>query len=206
MTGPQGLPVLAALIWATQWTVTAAAQVDDVTVKLEQFGVGGVFRPGEVTAIRLKLTSSLKEPTNCFVQWEVPNAEGDIGEWGRSITLSAGAPRRLWLYAPLPPTVTPQTVWSVRVFEERDGKRRRELERGARIQPPAPSFVPIDKGLIAVVGKNKMHLTDYHTPGGWRRSSPPGAHEETRVVSGITQRHGYDTVPFKHFFDTVRMQ
>ena len=190
MTRPQGLPALATLIWATLWAVAppAAAQVADVKVELEQFGVGGVFRPGDVTAIRLKLTSSLKEPTSCFVQWEVPNAEGDIGEWGRSITLSAGVPRRLWLYAPLPPTVTPQTVWSVRVFEERDGKRRRELERGARIQPPAPSLVPIERGIIAVVGNNKMHLTDYHTPGGWGRPNPPGAHEETRIVSGITPR------------------
>ena len=40
---------------------TAAAQSSDVTVELDQFGVGSWFRPGGITAIRLKLTSLLDE-------------------------------------------------------------------------------------------------------------------------------------------------
>ena len=36
------------------------------------FGVGGYFRPGGITAIRLKLTSFLDKPTPVWVQWGVP--------------------------------------------------------------------------------------------------------------------------------------
>ncbi len=57
---------------------TAADQGRDVEVELEQFGVGSDFRASDVTGIALRLTSSLREPTPCFVQWEIPNADGDI--------------------------------------------------------------------------------------------------------------------------------
>ena len=88
----------------------ASAQVGaetNVVVQLRQFGVGNAFRPGEVTAIQVSLTSGLDEAVPCWVQWEVPNAEGDVAEYGRSVTLSPGTPALVWLYAPLPPNATP---------------------------------------------------------------------------------------------------
>ncbi|MHC4414746.1 MAG: hypothetical protein ACYS0G_05635 [Planctomycetota bacterium] len=168
--------------------LAATAQGQDVDVELRQFGVGSAFRPGDIAAIRLSLTSALDEPTPCWVQWEVPNAEGDVAEYGRSVTLSPGARALVWLYAPLPPNTTGETMWTVRVFEERDGRRRRELG-GGRINPSlAKSYRhEINQSLIAVVGRNKMGLDEYGNPGGpWRATHPPGAHEDTRIVSGIT--------------------
>jgi hypothetical protein len=42
----------------------------------------------------------------------------------------------------------------------------------------------LERGMIAVVGRAKMRLDEYGNP--WnRRANPPGAHEETRIVSGI---------------------
>ena len=167
---------------------TATAQGGDVEVQLEQFGVGSAFRPGDVVAIRLSLTSSLDEPTPCWVQWEVPNAEGDVAEYGRSVTLSPATPAPIWLYAPISPQASAQTIWTVRVFEERDGRRRRELG-GKRIAASATGQVGIDAGMIAVIGRARMRLDDYATPRGpWSRANPPGANEGVRIVSGIGPR------------------
>lgn len=179
------IPVLAALGFAAAAASGQDPAEADVQVELEQFGVGSTFRPGEIAAIRLKLTSALDEPTPCWVQWELPNAEGDVAEYGRSITLNPGTPSPLWLYAPVPPHATARSVWTVRVFEQRDGRRRRELG-GARISAALANgrMVPITMGMIAVVGRAKMGLDDYGNP--WNeRLNPPGAHEETRIVSGI---------------------
>ena len=164
----------------------AAGQDDaDVRIEVEQFGVGNAYRPGAITALRLVLTSSLDDPTPCWVQWDVPNAEGDIAEYGRSITLSPGTRSPVWLYAPLSPHTTDGTIWTIRVFEERDGVRRRELG-GQRISPATggSTRVPLEAGMIAVVGRARARLDDYSIT--WNlQSNPPGAHEETRIVSGI---------------------
>jgi hypothetical protein len=157
----------------------------DVSVELDQFGVGDAFRPGEITAIRLTLTSRMSESTSCWVQWEVPNAEGDIGEYGRTVSLGAGARASVWLYAPIPSTATSQSLWSVRVFEEREGERRRELG-GARISPAGATPHSLETGLIAIVGRARMRLDDFLNP--WTASAnPPGAHEETRTVNLLPQ-------------------
>jgi hypothetical protein len=188
MTGRAlNLVLLAALASLAPAAVAQVPAKADVAVQLRQFGVGNVFRPGEVTAIRVSLESALDEATLCWVQWEVPNAEGDHAEYGRSITLSPGTPASVWLYAPLPPNATTSTVWKVRVFEQREGKRRRELG-GARISPAnANAFGhELERGLIAVVGRAKLGLDGYVNPLPQRRPNPPGAHEETHVVSGIS--------------------
>ncbi len=173
-----------ALMTATIFAPIAAAQSNDVKVELDQFGVGSWFRPGDITAIRLKLTSSLSEPTACWVQWEVPNAEGDPAEYGRSITLTPGTPAFWWLYAPLPARTSMSDTWTVRVFEESDGKRRGEIG-GTRISPGLVNTQPPISpgvGMIAVIGRGATKLDDYMSPLA-PPASPPGAHEQTVIVS-----------------------
>ncbi|MCI0629904.1 MAG: hypothetical protein L0Y44_04540 [Phycisphaerales bacterium] len=156
-----------------------------VTVAVDQFGVRNSFRPGDITAVRLKLTSNLAEPTPIWVQWEVPNADGDIAEIGRSLTLSASQTALTWLYAELPPNTDLSTIWTVRVFEERDGVRGSELG-GARISPMDSGALTVDlaMSMIGVVGDKQMHLTGYSNPMN-PVNRPASAHENTRVVSGI---------------------
>ena len=176
--------VLAALAVTAQ--AGAMQPAEDVEVEVEQFGVGNAYRPGAITAMRLVLISSLDEPTPVWVQWEVPNAEGDIAEYGRSVVLNPGSRELLWLYAPLSPHTLDQTRWTVRVFEERDGVRRRELGGDPRISPArsGAARVELDTGMIAVVGRARMRLEDYSNS--WNsRTNPPGAHESTRIISGI---------------------
>ena len=59
----------------------------------------GAWRPGDMVGIRviLKLepTSQLGEGIGAWVQWEVPNADGDIAEYGRQVTLTKGREDRV---------------------------------------------------------------------------------------------------------------
>lgn len=162
----------------------AVGQAIDITV--EQFGVGSAFRPGWIVPIRFKLVSKLTEPTPVWVQWEVPNADGDIQECGRSLTLTPNVPAFTWLYAPLPPDTNPTTVWNVRVFEERDGERKKEIA-GTRISPTSDggNMVELERGMIAVVGRNHMGLADFNVPGP-NGNAPLAAHEDTRIIYGIS--------------------
>jgi hypothetical protein len=167
------------------FTLTAAAfgQTVDVDVELGRFGAGSAYRPGDFVGIRVQLTSNLDEPVQAWVQVEIPNADGDIAEYGRSVSLTRGAQRPVWLYAPLPPTIDNSSVLTVRVFEMRDGRRRRELG-GTRILPPAAGLVDMNTSIIGVVGNMRMELDDLAAPGP-RSQLPVAAHESTRVVSGL---------------------
>jgi hypothetical protein len=171
---------------------SAAGQTrNDVDVDLEQFGVGSIYRQGEVTGIRVRLTgnpaSPLEEATPLWVQWEVPNADGDIVEYGRSVTLTRGRPSSLWLYAPLPNAVSPDTTFAVRVFEMRDGRRRMELG-GRRFRPgdaiSTPDMVGYNVGMMAVIGQRQLGLRSYGMIYE-QMERPYAAHELTRLAFGI---------------------
>ena len=152
------------------------------------FGLGGWFRPSDFVAVRVKLTSTLAEPTPVWVQWQVPNADGDIQEIGRSLTLTPNQPSFPWLYAWLPHDVDLNSVWTVRVFEERDGVRRGELG-GARISPTTAGaqYAELDSGMIAVVGERRLGLDGYSKFGiqQFRQMRPIGGHEDTNVAFGL---------------------
>jgi hypothetical protein len=159
----------------------------DVEIELEQFGVGSALRPGDMTAIRLRLTSNLTEAIQVWVQWEVPNADGDIGEYGRSLSLTPGRPSPVWLYAPVMPE--PADVWTVRVFAERDGERREELG-GTRIGPGDATRgggirVPTIAGMIAVIGRYPMGLDDFRYLDAMM-DRPYSAHEQTLTISNLS--------------------
>ena len=83
--------------------------------------------------MRVRLLSKLNEPTPVWVQWQVPNADGDIAECGRSLTLTPNQPALTWVYAPLPPEVEP--TFSMRVRTENvqeDNSRAKKRLKGAR--------------------------------------------------------------------------
>ena len=170
--------------------LAGAASAQDIDITLVQFGVGSNYRAGEVTGIQLELTSNLAEPMQVWVQWDIANADGDIAEHGRSLALTPGRATPVWLYAPLPPPpkqLNNQTIWTVRVFAEEDGRRRGELA-AARISPALANanFVPIDSGMIAVVGGNSMGLDGFDVPSPDGTPRPVAANEPTRIVRGIT--------------------
>jgi len=169
---------------------TAASQAqstDDIEIELDQFGVMSHYRPGDLTGIRLIVTNnpagSLGEAVAARVQIELPNADGDVVEYGRAVTLTRGRPTPVWIYLPIPPDFSHEALLRVRVFEVRDGRRQREIG-GGRIGPrqTAVQRVPVTASMIAVIGQRRMGLQDYAVA--WDQfDRSPSAHEPTRIVS-----------------------
>lgn len=160
-----------------------------VNIELDQTGLGGSWRPGDVTGVRLSLTaladSPLEEATPIWVQWEVPNVDGDIAEYGRPLTLTKGKPTSVWLYAPTHPQDS-SAVWTFRVFAYVDGEMGPELS-GARLSPQGQVWIENqNKSMIAVVGSSAMQLDQLGL-----NVRPLGsgllrtAHEDTLVIPGL---------------------
>ena len=177
--------IVSLLIFLPILTVNAQNDDQEVVIELDQFGVGNAFRAGEMTAIRLKITSHLPEPVSVWVQWEVPNADGDIGDYGRSLPLQPGRSSFVWLYAPLSPDTTMRSVWPVVVYEEHDEERGRQL--GGKIISPGQvgaQIVEMDQTLIGVIGLLRGGLDGLSSPGPGS-AFPPSTLEITRIKSGI---------------------
>ena len=156
-----GTRVTLALALATS---PASLAEDAVEMRLEAFGALNAFRPGDMVGIRVQAQSRLPEPVECLLQWELPNADGDMVSHVRSITLAPGQKASRWLYArlpPEPPTTLAGEVFTLRAFEARDGRRVRELGSlrfrvGDAAQPTTP--VDLRDGLIGLIGEGRMGL------------------------------------------------
>lgn len=185
-------------------TPPGQAQRGTVTVTLDQFGVGSRYRPGAMTGIRVELLSGLDEAGTVFVQWEVPNVDGDIAEYGRTVALTPGMPQILWLYAPLSPRVSAESVWPVRVFMMNDGQRGREVG-GALISPDATKRGAATRlaasSLLATIGAADVGLNDYSFPQMQQAIRP--ANENTYVVPGIRPNELPDRWEGLRAFDAV---
>jgi len=181
------MAAVALLLSATiAWPARAA---DEVTVTLEQFGALRAFRPGEVTGACVSLRSNLSEPIECVVQWDLPNADGDLVSHLRTVTLTPGQSTRRWLYARLPPSGSSQVLatetFTIRVFEARDGSRVREIAQ-ARFKPgdAARPSEPLSmlQGLIAVIGDSRMGMETLDAQ--FDGPDVPSMQEATRVMPG----------------------
>lgn len=179
--------LLLALLVLLLPALTARGQADAVSVEVDRFGLGGLYRPGDVCPIRLRLLadpqSNLDPAVNVVVQIEIPNADGDVAEYRRPTALTKGSPKLLWLYAPLPETADQGTVLPVRVFLFEGEERGREIG-GGRIQPPARAAQPTE-GFIAVVGARDPGLDGYVVRGSARTTIIPTAHESVALARGL---------------------
>lgn len=174
--------------------VVAAAALGQVDVQLDRFGVGDRWRAGDIVGIQVTFTSAGSEAVQARVEWEIPDANGDIVQNGRSLVLNPRQPTTRWLYGRLPPARSAggvdELITLVRVFEERDGRRVRELA-SQRIKPSdarnRPLEVAITDDLIAVVGPGRCGLDGYESvPSGADRI--PSLNTVTGIARGIDPR------------------
>ncbi len=160
------------------------AQSNDITVELDIFGTGNTFRPGDIAAVRLLLTSTLDSGKKCQVQLETRNADGDVVAYYRNVVVSPGAATPpVWLYVPLSPHDSDTDVLSVRVFDFDDDRLGAEIG-GKKISPATVTSQDVSDrdAMICVVG-NRMGLSDYQSPRPGDR--PAGAHEALHIESGL---------------------
>ncbi|MFK7961415.1 MAG: hypothetical protein AB8G96_12925 [Phycisphaerales bacterium] len=178
---------------------TAGAQTVRVELDAESadrsyaaFGVAGAFRPGTPVGIQVRVTdisqnAAAERATNLIVQWEVQNADGDIAETSRLITLTRGGSQSVWLYSPLAWDVDPSQIWVLRVFEsEPDSPSGRGAEVGtATFTPPAGSPFALDvrSSAIGRIGQRDAGLSGLgFATGGRNGSAISNVHEQTVIV------------------------
>lgn len=191
--GPARGEWLCALTAALATALCAAAQVD---VRLERFGAGDAYRPGDWIGIQVTLTSQAPEPVQARVQWDVMDGNGDVASNTRSVVLNPNQPTTRWLYGRLPPAAQSSllegsdAITLVRVFEERDGRRVSELA-SLRMTPGSaalrPMPVEIDQDLLGIVGTGRLGLDGYEqVPPGMDRI--PSMNVLTRMARNISPR------------------
>lgn len=165
-----------------------AAAESDVAIRVEAFGALHAYRPGDVTALRVRLSSRLQQPVECLLQWDLENADRDVVSNARAVTLAPGQAVDRWLYGRTQPTPRAESmedqVFTLRLFEMRDGIRVRELAQAAfRPSETTERSVPVGltQGALAVLGEDRMGLETLEaTLDGLR---VPAMQELTRVAS-----------------------
>jgi hypothetical protein len=187
MSRRPGAVALIAIMAVVLRPTAAFAQDDLVDVTVLQFGVGNSYRPGDFVGLRIQLTAKQQltdeAAASVWVQWEVPNADGDIAEFGREMPLQTGQPRKTWLYAPLRPLTQSGDIWKVRVFLFENGQRGREVG-GARIGTAGSTRVEPYQGMIGVLGGARMALNGYGFVN-TGQGSIVTSHDEVRLVRQI---------------------
>jgi hypothetical protein len=195
----------AAMLAMAAW---CAAHAEGVSVSVLRFGAMRSFRPGDVTGVLVSLRSEEREPMECILQWELPNADGDTVVHTRRVTLAPGVAAQRWLYARLPPAARADDlsseVFTLRLFEAGGEQRLRELAThrfrpGEVPDPPMP--VEMDQGLIAVIGDAGMGLETLEATGGGE--TVPSMQELTRLVRGARVRDLPDRWEGLHALDTL---
>jgi hypothetical protein len=167
----------------------AAFAGEDVSMRLEAFGGVGAFRPGDMVGVRVAIRSDLADPMECLLQWDLPNADGDMVAHTRPVTLTPAQSTQRWLYARLAPSVAARVaneVFTLRLFEMRGGQRVREMtslrfKPAEAAQPPMP--VEMTEGLIAVVGDGRMGLETMEAT--MTGNDVPAMQELTRLARGV---------------------
>ena len=160
-------------------------------LEIEEFGVGNVFRPGETIGVRMRITGDVDETTTGVLQWEIENADGDIAEFSRAVSIPArGGQTVVWLYGKLPPTSTAANMldrdWGFRLFETDEGSRVQEIAN-ARISPSmaltAPRPIEMNQDQILVIGPNSAGLSGYDSIAGMPGN--PALNEVTITSVGV---------------------
>jgi hypothetical protein len=167
---------------------TAPRAPGEIEIVVDQFGVGGVARPGSMTGVELALTDNAPAPRRVAVRWHIPDADGDTMLAERRVTLNPGRATRVWLYARLPWSTTGSSVFAITVHALVDagpgGSTVGRRLAATRVQPRRVAAAETD--LIGVVGADSLGLRQYElrlsAAAGGRQ---PTAHEVIEIVSGL---------------------
>lgn len=166
-----------------------------IGVQPEFFGVGGFVRPGGWAGVRVALQSSGDQVQNVVVRLHVPDPDGDVALYQRTIALNPGQPQYVWLYPRLPYSIGTSTIFTITVHESTESAGATSAAVGrqlavARLQPSR--VLDSDSGmqgsaLIGLVGRVKMGLELYsERPPGGRGRLPGTSHEYLELVTDLT--------------------
>lgn len=165
----------------------AAGASDEVSIEKERFGVGDVYRPGDMVGVRLRVMDHGLKPRNIVVQMPGFDPDGDQALVRREIASNPGSWQGVWLYFRMPLNAT---SFEVRAYEALEGGTAEQPQfrtgrlLGTQFISPSGSAVgmtgePQDQ--IAVIGQKSYALNGYSV----RVGSAPQGHEIVNIVNGV---------------------
>ena len=163
---------------------------EDFSITVNSVGIGNNWRAGDTVPIHVTVTSNKSEPVAAWVQWEVPDADGDTVLWGRPITLAPMQDTTTWLYAPTRGWDLPRTVWTVRLRSFENNEPTGELQV-LQFSPQSIGALPLSPRVesFAVVGTRRLGL------GRYLPITPEVKQESAMIVSGLTTEDLPDAWP-----------
>jgi len=161
-----------------------------VTLAVQAFGGIGAFRPGDMTGLCVLIRNPRPEALECLLQWDLPNADGDVVSHHRSVTLAPEQTTQRWLYARLAPSLVAariaDEIFTLRLYETKGGVRIRELTT-LRFRPRdiAQPSIPVEmrESLIAMIGDTRAGLETLEASAGG--TNVPAMQEVTRLARNI---------------------
>ncbi|MFN9929351.1 MAG: hypothetical protein ACK54T_01585 [bacterium] len=168
-----------------------AAEVD---LRVLQFGVGNVARPGTWTGVQVQVQDLGTQARDIVVRLGVRDQDGDTAQYQATVATNPGTKTSLWLYPRLTFRDSGNTTFVLSAHEAREGnadERAAGLDRIGKqlgrvaFQPGQARMVGDDLGMIGVVGRATAGLDLYALPA---TSSVPWAamaNERVMLVSGL---------------------
>lgn len=153
-----------------------------ISLRVEQFGVGGIARAGEWAGIRVQLDYAGPRPRDVAVRLHRPDDDGDTRIDETRTTLNPGITTAVWLYDCMPWDLAVATfVITVHEFDPASGVGRQLF--ATRVAPGAGNAADANRPIIGVIGRRELSLGQYEMR---RGGLDLPAHQHAIVVSGIT--------------------
>ena len=172
---------------------------DNYSIEVNSLGIGNAWTSGAVTPLQVTVSSSVNEATAAWVQWEVPDADGDTVLWGKPITLSPNGDTSIWLYAPIQPWSNPSSTWTIGLRNWEEGEPVGELAT-TRFSANSIGAVHYEntEGFIAVFGTRRLGLSQYqpYQPNEVKQ-------EASMIVSGLQNSDLPDAWPCLEPLDAI---
>lgn len=173
--------------------------VNEVSLDVDRFGLGGEARPGEIAAVHIRATDQSIKPREVLLRLEGRDPDGDTPLFERQVVLNPGVVQGVWLYPLLPRNFDTTDAMTLSAYEVLDstgtatdaddparkvGALGRLLGRNENIRMTT-RISPYDS-VIGVVGAGSLGygLGDYAVSDG-QNSWAASSHELTRIIDGI---------------------
>lgn len=159
-----------------------------VDLKVLQWGVGGVARPGGWIGVQVQVTDLGQTTREVLLELAVPDPDGDTTLYQGTLAVG-GEKKPTWIYARLPfSAVTMQefVVTAHALAEPTTTQREAGVSRGGallgRTKFNVPPAVEARVGLFGVIGRNIAGLKNFSTDAGYNSGYAPMAHEKVELV------------------------
>lgn len=149
--------VLAATLMTPGVGVAQMAAVG-VEASRSAVGVDGLSRAGEWTPLRVRLTNRTSDYREVVLRWSLPDGDGDIARYERTVALNPSATARVWTYGVLPGSARPSGNYPLRAIDGESGALLAET----RVSPDA--MVAVDRPVIGLFSGSKLGLAFAEQP------------------------------------------